>query len=682
MHVRALAPLGALGLGVLAVVLLVWEGTTPPSSTDTSAPDASSADDARVLLEDGSAQAESRPQATPTLDSLESLTLTEAGQAHLERMKAQIEAAKPETRVIPPPKPTTIAKLSIRPRWTYFLDTWLRLPALGDPKKRFARIDEALARATNPVVRQNLIFLAALAFEPEVSQAWLEAMAQSEDPADAEDALVALAFSGEPSARATFFALADTASTAKVHRILDSKYAHDKLAKQGTAEVREVLRSYRAVEAADRAPYFTIVAFEASRIWGYDRGLGERLRWVNGYPTSAEERRQLYEAFLRRYPGHPGSDDIARRIGSIHTRRGELLEGVRWYSRAATLPDQDKAYAAANMMASYCEIVLTPEDVLTISEDQGLDTPNRAYFQYAWLRRLASDRGFDVAVRAWETLATREPDSELGVAWHRRFSAPVPKGLDSGLAPVAKDDPLRLTLPATIAWPVSESPAERFGREYGMYTGCSWSEETWRLTPWPEVVVLHRGTIVRQARAWVTLAELERRTAKARGTARAELLYKQAAIFYHDRDVLFPAYGYHTMDFSGRLRSATWAWGKEETNERREAVIRFEKASLSYLRAVALFRQIEREHPRYAGLDKVVFSQGLAWRRLTDYRPYYAWSPALTSRWEGRRAPAIREVVAAFERCARDFPNSPLADDAASAAAWWRKARSRVFASD
>ena len=682
MIARVLAPLGAMGLGVLAIVLCCTggDGTTPlavspldqeDGGTDVAPP----ASDARPETEPG-------PRSAPTLESLVSTdpALERPGPLREEERRRRAERGLSAGSRLPRPR---AAHLAVRPRWTRFLETWLFLPEMPEATGRLARIQTALEAATNPVVRQNLIFLAALALPADVSGPWLQALCDSADAADAEDALVALAFSGDRPARAAFQDLARSPSTAKVHRILDSVRAHDALAQTGSAEAREVLRSYRAVEANDRAPYFAIVAFDATHDWGYERGYRERMGWVPGTPMTPREQIALYEAFLARYPGHPGSDDLARRIGSLHRSLGDVIECVRWYSRAATLPDQDKAYAAATLMASLCETVLTPEDLLLLSEDQGLATPNRNYFQYVWLRRLASDRGMRVATDAWATLAVREPDSELGVAWARRFLAPVPAGLDRGLTPLPPGDPLRRLDRKAPPWPLSKHPARRFERVHGMYTGFSWAEETWRLAPWPEVAVLHRERITRQARAWLTLAELERRTHGARGTTRADLLYKQAAVFYHDRDVLFPAYGYHTMTFGSRMRWAVPDRGESEGADRgRETVLRFERSSFSYLRAVDLFQRIEAEHPDYPALDKVVFSQGMLWKRLAEYRPYYAWSPSLEQRWRGRQDPAVRSLVESFERCARSFPESPLADDALAAARYWRRMRPRLFTSD
>jgi len=660
-HRRAFAPIGALGLGALAVVLLHFGGGAPIPETG----------HASVAFGDGLRAPRAREaEPTPQLARLpEPRRRVAASVAAARRTEERLLADRRGRR-------TSLAQLRTQPGWTRFLETWRFLPPEEDPAKRLQRITSTLRIATDPVVRQNLVFLAALALPTEVSRPWLESLRDGPEAADAEDALCALAFSGEPDARSAFLRLARTPSRAKVHRIMDHAGTHEEAAQAGSPDARDALRSYRCLEALDREPYFKITAYEASHHWGSEKGFRERIGWTVGYAAPPGIHLRILLAWLARYPGHPGSDDVALRIGRIHSSRGDRLEAVRWFSRAATLPDQDKAYRAAALMASECEVYLSPEDVLQLSEDEGIDTPNRRYYQYVWLRRLAAGRGFETAIRAWADLAAREPESELAAAWQRRLSITPPKGLDSGATPLAKDDALRLVVPASTAWPFRDDPAHKHGRKRGIYTGRSWPTEEYRLHPWPEVTVLDRDGLVKQARAWLTVAELQRRAAQARGDARADLLYKQAAVFYHDKDLLFPAYGRHTYTFRSLL-VGRWVRTAEQKRRREEANRRFEEESLSYIRAIALFKQIEREHPDYASMDKVIFSQGMAWRLLIDYRPHYQFHPYCDEGWADLEATAIRNTATTFERCAERFPESSLADDALAAAGYWRRVRPR-----
>ncbi len=658
---RALAWLMAAGLGAFAVTLMLpGDDPQPPPAAD--------------AVE---VPAASPPQAPePLAASAPQLGSPSQAEAALRRVRERLRRIASQPR-------TTVAQLARSPGWIEFLATWLRLPQAEDDAQRLARIQAAFEQASGPVVRQNLIFLAALALPLEVALPWLQKLTRSADPDDAEDALVALAFTGEAAARAAFERLSRTPSPAKVRRIVDWYEQHNRESRSNDDTTRGLLRSYRAVEAYRREPYFKMVAYSAARGEQENRDWRLWVGWTERAELSRHESIDLVEAWLARYPGHPGSDDMALGIAWWYAKDGELLDAARWYSRTAVLPDQDVAWSAIRTLAGLCEIDLTPEDVLLLSEDEGISTPNRRFFQYVWLRRLAAERGFDVALRELRDFARREPDSEMAAAWHARFAVDPPKGLDSGLVPLPADDPLRRRVASRVPWPergrkLWVSPAPPAWTRFGFHTGGS---EQYRLHPWPEPVRLDRGRLPNQVRAWETLAELERRAAKARGDARADLLYKQAAVLYHDRDAVYPVYGRHTYDFSHTLTSVHTRYGfdGEQPAVVRKARQRFETTSLSYVRAMALFEQIEREHPHWAGLDKVIFSEGLLWRRLIDYRPsshhVYWWRWAETGEMN-----SIRKTVATFERLIARFPDSPLADDAAAAVAWWRRARPNAFA--
>jgi len=657
-RIRALAWLSVAGLGALAVTLLL-QGDDPPVSLAALSAEAPAVTSARPDA--------SRPATVPQLAAPSQAART------LRAARARLGRARTLPR-------KTVADLARAPGWIAFLATWLRLPAAEGDAERLARIQEAFANASGPVVRQNLIFLAALALPLEVALPWLQALAGGEDAADAEDALVALAFTGDASARAAFERLAHDPSPAKVRRIMNYYRLHEAESKQNDDASREILRSYRAVEAYGREPYFKMVAYDAALGEQEDRDWRRWVGWTERPPLSRPECVDLVEAWLARYPGHPGSDDMALGIAWWHVRDGLLLDAARWFSRAAVLPDQDVAWSAVRSLAGLCEIDLAPEDVLRLSEDQGLSTPNRRFFQYVWIRRLAAERGFDVALRELGDLAHREPDSELAAAWRGRLAVEAPKGLDSGMTPLPADDPLRRRA-GSVVWPPDERPTAWAGADapawarYGFQTGGS---DERCLDPWPEPVRLDRSRLPGQVRAWETLAELERRAARARGEGLADLLYKQAAVLFHDRDAVFPVYGSHTYDFTATLSSVHWRHGASQTTAVEGAQQRFEATSLAYVRSLALFERIEREHPTWAGMDKVLFSEGLLWRRLVDYKP----SSQHVSWWRGAgpdEMNAIRRTVASFERLVARFPASPLADDAEAAAAWWRRARPTAF---
>ena len=288
--------------------------------------------------------------------------------------------------------PTKVAQLARTPGWTSFLDVWLRLPELADDSARLERLDQALTQARDPVVHQNLIFLVALSLPAAVAEPWLEALRTGIDPADAEDALVALAMRGSASAAADFERLAASPCAIDCRQLLDSHEQHDALGATSTADARVRLRAYRAVEVHLGEPYFKMTAYLASRQWS-GRRYGELLRWQPRADLSDDAQLRLLAAWLTRYPGHPGSDNVALWIARLHAHRGDFVESARWSSRAAVLPDQDAAWVAMTRLVSCCELLLSPEDVQGLSTEEGLSTPNRGFYLYVWLRRLASERG-------------------------------------------------------------------------------------------------------------------------------------------------------------------------------------------------------------------------------------------------------------------------------------------------
>lgn len=572
--------------------------------------------------------------------------------------------------------PATLALLSRTRAWTRHLEAWLTLPPAKDTTERGARRAEVWAVTTDPVVRQNTIFLAALTEPWEEVRPWLEALRTGSDADDAEDALCALAFSGDPGAIGAFRALARSPSGAAVHRLVDDPDAHDALAAHGTSEARAALRAWRSIEALDATPYFEMVGYLASRWRGDATTLGWQARSV-----SPADQEALLQAWLARYPGHPGSDNMAVRLGRLRYAAGDEVGAARWFARALALPDQVEAWRAAGRLVALCETVLAPAQLLSLAQEEWPEAAARTIFLYANARRLAAGTGFDAACRALEDLAAREPDLVLSVAWRNRWAGPAPEGLASGVAPLPADDALWRSDGRWVPWPVPAPGGP--GGQYGATSfpgvwGRPWRAAE-RLDPPRDPVVLDRTRLANQVRAWATLAELERRAARARGPARADLLYKQAAVLYHDRDVLFPCYEEHTWSFRGTLRRLEPPGTPDASDRERERLERFGAESFAWERALALFERIEREHHEYAALDKVLFSAGMCWKRLVDYRPRSEWAARDRDDPQDAAVVAVRRCVACFERLAHEHPQSSLADDAARAAAWWRRSRPEAF---
>lgn len=513
------------------------------------------------------------------------------------------------------------------------------------PEQRLAEVVAAFERAADPVARQNLVALSALVGPPGLATPWLRGLWRAGAAADAEDALCALAFLGDPEAGAAFEALARSPAPVEARRLVDRWSDHEAL---GEAGERELLRSYRCLELLDGDPYFEFTPYAV------------RLEWTARPCLDPERRRALLLAWLARWPGHPGSDDVALRLSRLHEARGERVQAAIWAARAAALPDQDVTPQATRALARLVEVALEPGELAALAAALGPGDPGRGLVRYAQARRVAGRDGLEAALHLVARLAEADPDDPLSAAWHLRWSSPPPRGLDGGLVPLPRDDPLRRVIGSA---PTPTARATLLDRPSRWDDRAS--EEEARLRPGPEAVRLDVARVAAQLRAWETLRELERRAAAATGDARAELLYKQAAVWFHDPRVLFPAYG-------ARDQSFPWSVASGVDDARRA---RFDAESHALLRALALFGRLEAEHPGWAGLDRVLFSEGLAWRRLVDDRPWLATAGA----GEERQRDAIRAAARCFEACAVRFPRSPLADDAARAAAWWRSAHRDAF---
>jgi tetratricopeptide (TPR) repeat protein len=594
--------------------------------------------------------------------------------------RPRLEGARPPTgdKRLPAKRTVqaTIALLQRARPWTRYLETWLTLPPPADAAERASRRQKVLTGLTDPVVRQNTIFLAVLTEPWDEARPWLEGLRRGTDADDAEDALCALAFSGDPDALASFRALARSPSGAAVHRLMDRPEAHDALAAEGTREARETLRAWRSIEALDRTPYFELVAFLASRFRWEAHSLGWLPREV---PPPARE--ALLTAWLDRYPGHPGSDNMAIRIGRLRLLAEDPYRAAQWFARALALPDQDEAWFATGPLLTLCQAVLRPEQLLALANEGGREAPSRTLFLYEHARRLATGVSFAAGCRAVDDLAAREPDLPLSIAWRNRWSGPASVALSSGLDPLPADDPLRRLDTRRAPPPAPRRLNDERGEAHvGPWTR-PWSPEE-RLAPVQDPGMLDDQRLVGQMRAWETLAELERRAQRARGNVQADLLYKQAAVLYHDRDALYPAYARH-------LYLSFYLWCREEpptspTDERvaieghDRRLEQFGSESFAWERAADLFQRLEREHPRYPAMDKVLFSEGMCWKRLVDYRPR-GWRRYEHDGSACIANEAIRRAVECFERLVREFPQSPLADDAARAAAWWRRARAEAW---
>jgi len=525
-----------------------------------------------------------------------------------------------------------------------------------EPERMATMLDGALAATTDGIRRQSLLFQLAIALPAELARPRLRVL-WTAGGEDAEDALLALAFSGDTEAVAAFDVLSWTPSRASVHRLVDDEYALARIEAEG---LRDVLRSYRAIEVLDGAPYFHIHG-----LWYHEANSPFPWRTPTAAAPDPALAARLLEGWLRRYPGHPGSDDMAYRLGMHHARLEHWTEAARWASRAATFPDQDMRRPATTLLKTVVELAPRGDDVLTAAIDPDEPWRNRTLLRYLMLRRRAADAGFDAALRDLERLAEREPAATLSIAYRERWTAPVPRGLDSGVAPLARDDRLRYADETT---PQAE-PDPRY----------DWSlpaavRNRLRLHPPLEAAPLPRHKLRRQFRAWSTLAELSRRAERAGSVARTDLAYMRAAVFYHERYVLFPVYGNHDQSRNGLPQAGLLLgrWSAEADARDLEWL----RTCLSHERAIALFELITRNETSHPVADRAAFSTGMAHIKSAGTR-------ALRNFWDaGHWTEVERHIVAgveAFERAAQLHPYSPLADDARAAAGYWRRERPSLW---
>lgn len=566
--------------------------------------------------------------------------------------------------------------------WVEFLRAWKGLPEAVTPAARSDLRQQALTGLADPVVRQNVIFAATLMHPWQEVQPWLEALRQGPDASDGEDALCALAFSGDPAAGVAFRALSGTPSTATVHALywLDE---HEALAEQGGEAVRASLRAYRAVEVLDRRPYFHLALYLVAYNWDPETAL-RLLCWQPRPSPDAQRDEALLQAWMARYPGHPGTDGMCLRLARMRIAEGRTQAAAEWFARCLAGPDQDRACRARAPLVMLAERVLSIDDLGALAAVAGAAAPSRTLFRYARLRRLAVERGPQAACQAAAAEA-RDDDGVLGWAWRARRSSTVPRGLSSGMTPLPAGDPLRDMEVAPQGRPTLVMPPgtpEGQGPTIDLLgVRSDWRRgDAGRAAPPPDPWHLDADRLARQFRAWEALAELERRTDAARGAARADLLYKQAAVLYHDRDVYFPCYGTHTFNFGwaldGLAEERALPEGSDRTPTRLAA---YAQQAFAWQRAEHLFARIEREHADYPALDKVVFSRAMCFHKLSEYRPHATIRESRDD-WNAPWREAIRRAVETFERVAREHPTSTLADDAARAAAYWRRERPDVFA--
>ncbi|MCB9896441.1 MAG: hypothetical protein H6825_00425 [Planctomycetes bacterium] len=502
---------------------------------------------------------------------------------------------------------------------------------------------DALQLARHPLARQMLVMHVALTAPPDDARQRLQPLLDGDDAGDREDALLALAFRGDAAAASGFVALAARPSEAVVRRPLGAVRGEQMLERESA---RDVLRSYRALEVLWRRPYFGLDA----RVW---RGAGTTFPWVDADAPSSADEELLLEAWRARYPGHCGSDNVALRLARLHLAAGRDLDALREASRASVEPDADRRDEALMLLVALAEFSPLGSPVVGDIVDPRAPERNADLLLSIRARRYAAELGYAAALDEVARVAASRPELLVSRAYRERWAGRVPCALASGQQPVAWDDPLRRTdAPEDDAVPW-DTPLDRYGNETD-------------LDPSPEGVVLDLGALRDQFRSWETMAAFEERERRARGDERLDWAYKRAALYYHSRDVLHPVYAGHGANWSGRPDPA---WLRGDGPDAPSAFDWYE-ATLSWNLATDGFLALVRDDPGHPLADEALFSAGLAQIKAADESPV-AHTPAGNERRWGH----VARGVQILERLAREYPLSPLADDAAAAARYWRRTR-------
>lgn len=554
-----------------------------------------------------------------------------------------------------------------------------------EPVKLAQLLFSAFAQSSG-AARQNIIFQTALALPDRLCLPWLRDLQAGADIEDAQDALCALAFRGEPDSMAAFESLAAMPAPDSCRILADSYGDHDELAAQGK---RGILRSYRCIETLDCRPYFQLHS------WYCGRAAGSEFPWADRYALATVDKRReiarrLLPCWLTRFGGHPGSDDMAWRLCCDCKERQQWLDAARWASRCAAFPDQDMTAHGVAELVTLCETAMERWQVVNLCVAETRLDPwqvegllygqdyarNRELLKYILLRRTAVDTGFDAALRDAAAIASSEPSGLIAVCFRARWASPVAKGLDSGVNALPADDPLRRV--DQIQAPESNylNPVNYWVNWHHMAGWNQPRDEEQRMNPPPEAVQLPGDRLCRQFRLWETLAELERRRDRAIGGVRADLTYKIGAVYYHENNSIYPCYA-KNMSRSGLPEdvAARWRWADEidkheETPDRAAQAQALRRKYAPLARAADIFEGLALERPAWPGRDKALFSAAKARIKLVDYRPF-------DDREE--RDFDIRAGVELFERLAHEHPSSNLADDAERAAAYWRRVRKHLW---
>ncbi|MHC4848618.1 MAG: hypothetical protein ACYTEG_09210 [Planctomycetota bacterium] len=467
-----------------------------------------------------------------------------------------------------------------------------------------ARLGEALTRIDEQVERQYLIFLAARMLPAATAAKLLRTLVQ---PGDHEDAVLALAFNGDKTARAEFARLAERPSRAVVHNLVDTLVEIERIERMGNEDARDILRSYRALEVLTRKFYFRIVEDNIE------------VAYQSHFARTNELDAELLPLWLARYPGHPGSDDVALILGEAELSG---FKEARWRNLASVLPDQRRTSRALRGLLEIVESRERRSFVERMLDEPEL--PNRILLEYVRLRRMAAEDGFDSALEEAAAVVERLPYSSIGFAWRNRWAAEIPRGL-SGL-------PAMDSLRHMSAWSVStHGPVPRvLGHMHDRVAAERTRAE--RLSPPREAMELSIAKLAFQFRCWETAAELGRRRDRMR----------LGELYLRNHAVLFPVYARRggVMDNLQFTHADVHGWH----------------------RSLKIFRAIETAPAALSYGDAL--AEEFSYISFEHFRAHHGLRGLCRS---------IQRVIDGYEDCARDYPRTEFARIARERVRHWQQ---------
>lgn len=522
-----------------------------------------------------------------------------------------------------------------------------------------------LPAAKSGKVRQNIVFLVALT-DPaarKTLRALLDTAAAGLSEEDQMDLRSALAALGDPEA-VEWFVSRFPPTRAFIGRPIFEFSDYEK-EEQDEAN-RATVRSYRFWELLLREPYFKRLKFLARA--GIYSMLARGMSALEREALAAK----VLPAFIEKWPGHPGSDDIALRLMNHAIGRKDLKEIYVWAQRASLLPDQDASGTAVVILKALAESQLS---IAALDEVLASETgkQNRDFLRYERFiktarqdlaagleyfdRTAAADRG-SVFSHARRAAASVEPSQALRDGIHENLSLEI------------------LRLYPERSRRLAETPREpRTERGDDSFVQL--------LTPREQEVVLRtrldRASSVemdapmlgRQYRLLVELRNLQvLEREQSDPEVKADLRYRQAKMHYRELDIFSPVWADHKLGWGYSLNAVRY---DPEGDRRLEEYV---ARSFALRRAYEILESLLGDYPDYGGRHNVAFHMAQAYAKLMDYKPAKAvdtWvypdrPPAGSG--EGVEEYAHRRVGELFRRVAEEFPESEWADESERGAAY------------